>query len=88
MKIFLFEGNTMSKIGQLVQELQENDDSFDGQGWIQSKEEYEETTRIIQAAYTAANGCVRPGGGALVQAASRGSRGVRAVGGGVQLSKD
>ena len=78
----------MSKIGQLVQELQENDDSFDGQGWIQSKEQYEETTRIIQAPNAAASDCGWLGRSALVQAASRGSRGVRAVGGGVQLSKD
>jgi hypothetical protein len=88
MKIFLFEGNTMSKIGQLVQELQENDDSFDGQGWIQSKEEYEETIRVIQAAYTAANGCVRPGRRAPVQAGSRGSSRVRAERGGVQRGSD
>ena len=71
----------MSRIGQAVFELQEKDD----QDWMQ---QHEKITRPIQAAYTAANGCVGPGGGALVQAASRGSRGVRAVGGGVQLSKD
>jgi len=78
----------MSKMGQLVQELQENDDSFDGQGWIQTKEQYEETTRVIQAAYTAANGCFRPSGGASSKVGSRGSRGVRAIGGGVQRGKD
>jgi hypothetical protein len=88
MKICLFEGNIMSKMGQLVFELQENDDSFDGQGWIQSKEEYEETTRIIQAAYTAANGCFRPSRRASGEVGGRGSSGVRAVGGGVQRSKD
>ena len=78
----------MSKMGQLVQELQENDDSFDGQGWIQTKEEYEETTRIIQAAYTAANDCFRLSGGTSSKVGSRGSRGVRAIGGGVQRRQD
>lgn len=78
----------MSKMGQAVQELQEKDDSFDGQGWIQTKEEYEETTRIIQTAYTAANGCFRPGRRASVQAGSRGSSGVRAEHRGVQRGKD
>jgi hypothetical protein len=79
---------TMSKIGQLVQELQENDDSFDGQGWIQSKEQYEETTRIIQAADAVANDCGRVGASAPVKTGSGNGGRVRAVGGGVQLVKD
>ena len=78
----------MSKIGQLVQELQENDDSFDGQGWIQTKEEYEETTGIIQATYTFTDGRTWSSGGALVQAGSRGSSRVRAERGGVQRGSD
>ena len=78
----------MSKMGQLVQELQENDDSFDGQGWIQTKEQYEETTRIIQKAYTAANGCFRPGRRASGEAGSRGSSGVCTEHSGVQRGKD
>ena len=78
----------MSKMGQLVFELQENDDSFDGQGWIQSKEQYEETIRVIQEAYTASNGCFRPGRRASGEAASRGSSRVRAERGGVQRSKN
>ena len=55
---------------------------------IISKEEYEKTTRVIQTAYTLANGCFRPGRRASGEAGSRGSSGVRAVGGGVQRSPD
>ena len=78
----------MSKMGQLVLELQENDDSFDGQGWIQTKEQYEETIRVIQTAYTAANGCIRPSGGAPSEAGRRSGSGVRAEHRGVQRGPD
>jgi hypothetical protein len=71
----------MSRIGQAVFELQEKDD----QNWMQ---QHEKIIRPIQAPNAAASDCGWLGRSALVQAASRGSRGVRAVGGGVQLSKD
>jgi hypothetical protein len=88
MKICLFEGNTMSKMGQLVQELQENDDSFDGQGWIQSKDQDEKITGTIQATYTFTDGRTWSSRRASGEAGGRGSSGVRAERGGVQRGKD